>query len=241
MQAKEVLKKLNQKLDARRTELIKKIKLHQDLKRAKSEDDKVYYKSQLERLSIRNISGLPYKVRANYFESRNVGFNPETFEGHSYRWYSLVRKFNIAKSKSVVVLNTYNYSFMTVQHKNKVGLILEDLGIPYKTLRAPQGLQDLSVALKYEVSFYAQELIRAKYSRGQTRGDSYFKNRMLRSSTPELKLLASLGYKASQRMRLKALADAEQQRLDRNNRIREKAALKRASAGLSLLLPLKLR
>lgn len=236
MNTKQVQTKLNNLFIKTRAEkLVQATKVSKERK-TKHYDPKSHaerLRAEAMRLNMRTISGLTYKVRDNYFSNGRgtTGFNPETFEGHSYSWYALTRKI-----KGIVILNDYRYSSQTSIHISRVGRVMRDLGIKYQTLAAPRGLQDLDSALKHEINSMAESLVRSKYSRGNKRPDSYFVNKIKTFSNKELTLLAKLGKRASIGLRLKALHDAEAYRAAKNERLRERSAEKRAMASLEIVI-----
>lgn len=247
MDTKQVLKRLEAKVSAKQKKLKAQVKAERiAAKRCKRRDDReraVRHEEglckQLSRLNRRTISGLTYRIRDNYFANGRdtTGFNPETCEAHSYSWYSLARRFKVPRSggKTVVILNTYHYSSQTSIHIGRVGEVMGDLGIKYETLQAPSGLQNLGKAVDYELTCLAERLVRQKYARGPKRKAEYFVNQILKFQNRELNLLAKLGYKTTKAMRLAALAYAEQSRLDKNERQRERSALKRKAAAIVIV------
>lgn len=106
------------------------------------------------KLASVNVRGLKFfKTRRTFENYKNsCGFDPATGEGHSYGWYSLSK---VIKGK--LVLNTYNYSSMTVKHISKFCTLFNQLGLTYIKVNAPQGLQNLDVAKNLVINKYARK------------------------------------------------------------------------------------
>lgn len=212
MKTQDVLKKLNKVLETKKAKLIKEKRPEAAVK-----------------LNARTISGLTYKVKANYFENaRNTcGFSPESMTGHSYGWYRLVDKI-----KGQVVLNDFRYSSQTSIHISRVSAVMDDLGIKYICLEAPRGLQNLNAALAHEMAKQATAIVREKYARNKY--PQGLKS-TLKDSEKRVKILASLGVKATKAMRAKASQDAENSRLATNERARKQSALNRAMKKIEIV------
>lgn len=87
---------------------------------------------------------MKYYKRLKLYKTSNCVFNPETMHATSYKWYDLLKMIN-----GKVVLNTYRYSVSTGKHIRDVRGMLYKLNIPYETIEAPRGLQNLEVAKTY--------------------------------------------------------------------------------------------
>lgn len=156
------------------------------------------------KITVRNISGLIYNKRENRF-SNTTGtceFCPETMEGHSYQWWSMVTRI-----KGDVYLNTYKYSLSTSKHIYNAEQVLKDLGIKYKTLKAPLGLKNLKGALAYQVSQLATAIVANKYARNKVRNPGSYQLK-------EIKKLSKLGYKMTKEMLKNAIKETEANRID---------------------------
>jgi hypothetical protein len=185
---------------------------------------KGYSAEYIEKVNPRTVSGLTYKIGRNYFENarRTCGFNPETMEGHSYRWYSLVKQI-----KGTVYLNTYRYSSETSKHIRRVEQVLKDLGIKYKEIEAPRGLQSIDTALAYAIRENANRMVADKYGRDK------IKPRFIKDQN--IKNLEALGYKVSKKALTAALKESEASRSRRLERQREERALKKAMASVRVV------
>lgn len=213
MNSEQVINKLNKVLDKRKSNFKKN---HMDISK----------------LNISNISGLIYRKTLNKFTNSNGSceFFPERMYAHSYRWYDLVK---VIKGK--VVLNTYNYSQSTNRHIGSVSMILKDLGIKYITVDAPRGLQNLDAALRHALECEATSTVKIKYSR-EGKIKSSWEKRQAKELSQDLKVLASLGYKATKKMRTKALQDAENDRKDRLERQKANRLIKKKISQLEIIL-----
>lgn len=70
-------------------------------------------------------------------------YNTDTEMAHSYNWYVLAKRFN-----GVMYINTYAYSNTTCKHIRQLEALFMELGIDYKTIEAPKGLQSLDESLQ---------------------------------------------------------------------------------------------
>lgn len=105
---------------------------------------------------------IDWKPRKGIFStsSGHLNFNPETFEGYSYNWYKICAKIN-----DIFVLNTYGYSSTTIQHVHHLMSLFQTLKVPYVTLEAPRGLQDLCKARTHLAWSIAIQQVKAKYAK----------------------------------------------------------------------------
>lgn len=179
-------------------------------------------KEAAEKINIRNVLSLRYVKRDNYLTNYkdSCGVNLDTMEGHSYRWYSLVKRI-----KGVVYLNTYGYSNQTSKHVYKMHGAFRFLGIQYKCLEAPRGLQDLDSAFSYAVSELAKFLVKQKYARKKSNWSgsvSYCRR--------QLAILETLGFRLSERRLKLELKAAETERTERNARLKEVSTVRRQAA-----------
>lgn len=161
---------------------------------------------RLATLDISNVTDLRYSKRNNYFSATNVGFSPETMEGHSYDWYSLVRKFD-----NTVVLNAFRYSPTTSKHISKVRNVLRTLGVKYSELEAPKGLQNLESAKAHHLIELGKAIVEHRFAR--IKNDSGIKHHR-----KCLALLEKLGEKHAENDLADSIVAAEQ---DRNDRLSE--------------------
>lgn len=195
-----------------------------------SNDASEYPLDQAVKVTPRNVSGLTYVQRDNYFRNGRdtCGFNPETGEGHSYGWYSLTKKI-----EGKLVLNNYRYSQQTAIHIRRTQDVLNDLGLDYMTIEAPKGLQDLDAALAYALNNQAKRYVNNKYGRDKVTS-SYLKG----LETPKgqaFKTLAKLGKRATKAMMLEAIAKAETARLARLEFAKKDRAEKKAMAQIEIV------
>lgn len=166
---------------------------------------------------------MKYKVRSKIYSnsSGTLTFNPETNEGRSYQWYSIVRQFG-----NLVVLNTYNYSPTTSMHIIKTRKLLNSLiDMKFVSIEAPKGLQDLDSSLKHVMYSYAAAVLKNKHARIK---DEYEIARYVE----QLKILTVLGKNASSDDMKKAEADAlssRQYRLAFKKKQRDEKQLKKAA------------
>lgn len=105
---------------------------------------------------------VPYRPRLGVFKTHRLYFNPETMHGTSYEWYDIVKEIN-----GQVYLNTYRYSQQTSQHISMLRGLFRQLGIKYKCIEAPQGLQRLGHALEHTMYRLAEIEVKNKYARGE--------------------------------------------------------------------------
>lgn len=195
MKHTEVLKRLNKAV------IQKRIKLK------KWNDDK----ASIEAVNIKNVTDLKYQTRLNYFTNYkdSCGFNPETCEAHSYRWYSLARRI-----KGVQVLNSYRYSNQTSKHISKMRDVFSKLKIKYVELDAPRGLQDLDSALTFVANSLATAIVAHKYARIKY---TY----QINNFTAQAAILKKFGKRLTKKLLKKAIADAECYRRSRLERQKE--------------------
>lgn len=158
---------------------------------------------------------IPYKVRANLFSSTtgHVTFDPEAMKGFSYRWYCLTKRIG-----SVQVLNSYGYSSTTIKHVWAMRSLFKILCVEYIEIEAPQGLQDLNLALSYNVRRLAKVIVANKYARSKTQSEKHYRDaiKFLRKNKAVLSLLNP---KQTVKDRLKLeIASEEQNRIDRLSR-----------------------
>lgn len=138
------------------------------------------------------VTGMRQLKKRPYLQGGNVGLDLETMEGHSYNWYSLVKRI-----KGKVILNTYNYSPTTIKHIWKMRDALKQLNVKYVELEAPRGLQDLSESKTHIIYIYGKEIVKQKNSRSK---DLTGVGRVLK----QIDILESLGVKITR----KALKDS---------------------------------
>lgn len=185
------------------------------------------HSSSSKQVTARNAFDVPFKVTRNTFEGSNFFFDPFSLYATSYRWWEMLKV-----TKGELIFNDYSYSISTSKHQWKLRSILSDLKIKYKTLEAPQGLQDLDSALRHHEYQLAKEIVRRKYSRdgkpSAWKGEKYH--------TTKLELLKTLGHKTNSKRQKAALISAEEERSNRLKRSREAAALKRALAKVEVTL-----
>lgn len=154
---------------------------------------------------------MKYYKRLKIYKCSNLTFDPETGEGSSYKWYSIARKFG-----KIQVLNTYGYSRSTIKHVWKVCGVLKDLNVPYVTIDAPYGLQDLDAAMEYNAVEREKALILAKTARKPKKYESSALHYL-----SSIKFLKKLGIKHDEN-KAKALAVAE---IEEDRRRRKERAL----------------
>lgn len=155
---------------------------------------------------------IPYKVRANIFSSStgHVTFNPADMKGYSYRWYCLTKRIG-----SVQVLNSYGYSSTTIKHIWAMRSLFKILGVEYIEIEAPQGLQDLDLALSYNVRRLAKVIVANKYARSNIQSEKHYRDaiKFLRKNKAVFSLL-NPKQTVKDRLRLE-IASEEQTRIDR--------------------------
>lgn len=179
----------------------------------------------MDKVNIKNVTDLQYRTRRNYFTNYkdSCGFNPETCEAHSYRWYSLAKKI-----KGIQILNDYRYSNQTSKHISKVCDVFSKLKIKYVSLEAPRGLQDLDAALKHAVYRLAKEIVANKYARNKT-------NYHIKAVEQELALLKKLGKRTSKKAIKNAIANAEVYRREKLDSLNARRVELRAMARLEII------
>jgi hypothetical protein len=100
------------------------------------------------------------------FEKQNLTFDPETFEGRSYRWYLIS-----AKIGGKIVVNNYPYSRTTMRHYSEIMIMLRSLGVEeIYSISAPSGLRNKTQTVNYyknEISKYEGQIARPR-SRAST-------------------------------------------------------------------------
>lgn len=153
---------------------------------------------------------IPYRVRSHCFSSGNLSFDAETGLGTSYRWYHITRVL-----KGTLYLNTYKYSSSTSQHIRKLWSLLTTLGIRFRELDAPRGLQDLDWAKTYALQEFGERFVRSKYSRDTKKLD-------IKSRTRNIDELERLGIKITLKERKLAVIQAEENRKGRLERARKR-------------------
>ena len=151
------------------------------------------------------IQGFKFMTRSEEFRnsSGTCAFSAKDFSAHSYSWYVLAKRIS-----GVNVLNSYVYANQTAKHIGKVRSAARILGIQYKDLEAPKGLQDLKSSLIHVLSRLSEEKLRLQHSRSPK------DKSQVRSYEAQLKLLERLGVRASKRMHKNADANARQERAD---------------------------
>lgn len=223
MKASTVLNKLEKLVQKRKSELKKSAANYKRMKpdtyfNPKAAAERVL--NEAARVNVSNVLGLKYLKTRNTFENykNSCGVDMDTFEGHSYGWYSLTKKI-----KGTVYLNSYRYSNQTSKHISKVRAVFRALGISFKEIQAPRGLQDLKSALQYALERYGAAEVEFKYARKKYDGGVKYWKR-------QLKTLEALGFKASQRAMKSAIQSAETDRTKRNERNRIKRREKKFEA-----------
>lgn len=220
MNKKQVVKKLDKLVTQRIANLMSSIKDYECTIKANPnasqwEANRIKdLKVTIDNTSIKNAAALRYFTRLHMFKAANLTFNPETYEGESYNWYSICRKFEMKNSKPVFILNTYGYSNTTSKQVGKLMRLFGQLGIAYSTLEAPQGLQDLNTALSYNIEKLAATIVKQGHGRRSYKGSiAYYKR--------QLALLAKLGYTYSEQRLVTAIEITEENRKRRLAREKE--------------------
>ena len=80
-----------------------------------------------------------YHKRTNTYSGcgKRWTFNPDTLEAYSYDWWCMLKVIN-----GKLVLNTWDYSVSTRNHRKQLREVLDSLGIkPDYFINAPAGLQ----------------------------------------------------------------------------------------------------
>lgn len=99
------------------------------------------------------------KNRSGVYIGSNVSFDPNTGLGLSYGWWQITRRF----PNNALVFNSYKYSVTTQGHQKKLKKLLGELGMTiHYEIEAPDGLQDLSSAIKHYESKIQQILSKKK-------------------------------------------------------------------------------
>jgi hypothetical protein len=100
------------------------------------------------------------------FEKQNLTFDPETFEGRSYKWYLIS-----AKIGGKIVVNKYPYSRTTMRHYGEIMGMLRSLGVAeIYSISAPSGLRNQTQTINYyknEISKYEDQIAKPR-SRAST-------------------------------------------------------------------------
>lgn len=168
------------------------------------------------KVDMRNVfSPMRYVIRDNEFKNGTdtCALNMDTMEGHSYSWYSLVKRI-----KGTVYLNDYRYSSSTSKHIGEVRHILRFYGIKYKCLEAPHGLQNLEDAVTHMVDEIGKATVLERYSRKQWSYRGYIKD-----CKKQLETLAKLGFKHTQKAIDASIESAELARIEKNEDARIKS------------------
>jgi hypothetical protein len=90
---------------------------------------------------------MKYYSRLNQYKASNLIYDCESDSAWSYDWYCLAKRFN-----GVMIVNNYSYSPTTVKHYYKIRKLSNEMGIEYKTIEAPRGLQNLASAMAHYIS-----------------------------------------------------------------------------------------
>jgi hypothetical protein len=170
---------------------------------------------------------IPYKVRSNLFSSStgHVTFNPSDMRGYSYQWYCLTKRIG-----GVQVLNNYGYSSTTNKHIWAMRRLFRQLGITWMELSAPQGLQDLNLALGYHVRQLAKIIVANRYARSNIQSERFDRDaiKFLRKNKAVFSLLDS---KRTVREQLRLeIIQAEEQRKRRLQRMKNIKAIRAINA-----------
>ncbi len=195
------------------------LKQRQYMRWAKKHNNTDAYMDELSKLDITNVTNMRYQPRKGMFTSNNgnCGLNPETMEGHSYEWYSLVKLV-----KGTVLLNTFCYSNQTSKHINKMRNVLQTLSVAYKSVQAPQGLQDLERAVRYHVEQHADAIVKYRHARIKDTRD-------IQRHSDALATLAMLGYSYEAKTSVDAIrtaSEARSRRLEFERNKRREAKIK---------------
>lgn len=187
----------------------------------------------LESNSLSIVPGIPYRPRLKDFRGHmtstsgrfsggpkdtvSCSFDYETGEARSFEWYIMGRYIN-----GHYIVNSYRYSSATSGHVSDLIKTLGILGIKYRELEAPQGLQDLDASKSHLVGSLAKEIVASKYAKKYSRKSAirFFKN--------QLKTLKFLGISTAEKEISRAVESAEFVRQDRNKRARERSKVSRA-------------
>ena len=159
-----------------------------------------------------------YQPRKNRFSSgSNLVLCADTLEGRSYAWYSISRVI-----KGQLILNTYHYSSMTGKHISKLRQLFAQLNIEYKSLDAPQGLQDLERAMAYSQENFGRDYVAAKYSRDGKKETWTVNTKFYSGHNAKIKLLQSFGIKTGKNWKQASIDNAEKERREKLDRQKEK-------------------
>lgn len=169
--------------------------------------------------------GIKFYTRLGVFKNsrETMGFDPVRLSGHSYRWWSMVRKV-----RGKVLLNTFGYSNQTSKHIGKMHRILGILGIPYRTVKAPDGLQDLATAVRHSVYELACLEVANRHARKGPRRD-------WAGHAKALKVLRSVGYSVPRGLKAEMIKSAETAREYRLERQRKRRAELKARASVKFI------
>lgn len=105
---------------------------------------------------------LPYQIRNKIFKGCNgkLTFDPATGLALSYfNGYQIAKRIN-----GRMVLNSYRYSVTTQGHVETLRNLFGQLGISYREIEAPKGLQDLQRALEHHTFRLAEWELKDKHS-----------------------------------------------------------------------------
>jgi hypothetical protein len=162
---------------------------------------------------------LPYRPRLQLFKgcNGNLQFDPVDCIGFSYDWYEIVKRI-----EGKVYLNAFDYSVTTSGHVSTLRSLLEQLGIPYREIEAPKGLQDLRASMEHHVSELAKARVRAKHARNP----GNFKREIQRHMRA-LAMLEKIGHKAKPSDHSGAMDEWERSRSERLAYERKQSAYKR--------------
>lgn len=165
-------------------------------------------------LDYKRILAMPYQPRKARFKlsSSKLDFDPATHLGHSYMWYEISKRIN-----GVTYLNDFGYSTTTRRHYWKIASVMRALGIKFKCLEAPQGLQNLEASLDYNVAEYGKAVIAQKYGRLD-------KSHYVRYRAKQLRILTALGFIASDACKQAAIERADASRTERLAQARKSKA-----------------
>jgi hypothetical protein len=227
MNTKQVLKKIEQANKKHTKDCLKQAAWHK--RRAKGEH-REYHLAQVEHYTTKarnfsNVMVLKYYSRLKIFKTGkgHLDFNPETYLGHSYNWYEITKKI-----KNTVVLNTYRYSVTTGKQIWTLKGLFNQLGIKYKTIEAPKGLQNLEIALQHHINKLAAVELANKHKKPSR----WF---LGCPHVEGLKTLATLGYKPTKKQLEAAKKQAQLNRDKELERKRQKRAHKKLLGEIILI------
>lgn len=139
-------------------------------------------------LLARNLNqscSLRWKPRKGVWERPNLIFNPATGLGTSYAWYNIAQIID-----GCLYLNNYRYSVTTAKHVRELRGLFNILGLHFRELAAPAGLQNLDRALDYAWTEWARINVRlANARKPDWSGKSHWEK--------QIALLEKLGARAS--------------------------------------------